>query len=416
MTSRLGRHDSGTLSWLLLALSLAGPVAGQQTGYPAPGDRRVNDFAELLEPEEEAELGRMLDDLWHSAGIEATVVTIHSIRDYGTGDRSIEAFATGLLNAWGIGDAERDDGVLLLVAVGDRKVRIELGAGYGAGHDARMQGVIDAEIVPRFRRGDFAAGILAGTRAITRVVVAPGSSTVSRRPAGSLTERERAVELESPGARTAPAASGLTGGRWWSGRPLLVLTAFAGFFVALAGIFGYSVHRSRRCPHCRIPMTRLDATADDAYLTSGQRVEEKLGSVDYEVWKCERCNFYRLRGDNRWGSRRKHCPNCGYKTLQVISRIAKAATYTSTGLQEIVRECAHCELHDRRTVVLPRRVEADLDDSGDWTRSDGSSNRSHGSGRSSSSTRSSWSSGRSSGGGSSFGGGRSSGGGATGGW
>lgn len=76
---------------------------------------------------------------WKKTGIEAVVVTINSIGDYQTGDATIEAFATNLFNTWGIGHKKENNGVLILVAVKDRKARIELGKGYGREYDSAMK-------------------------------------------------------------------------------------------------------------------------------------------------------------------------------------------------------------------------------------------------------------------------------------
>jgi uncharacterized protein len=65
-----------------------------------------------------------------------------------------------VFNAWGIGDAERNDGVLILVAKSDRRVRIALGKGYSSRDDQAMQRVIDEEIVPYFQQGDDSQGVV----------------------------------------------------------------------------------------------------------------------------------------------------------------------------------------------------------------------------------------------------------------
>ncbi len=82
-------------------------------------------------------------------GVSVTVLTIDSFRAYTADDISFERFATRLFNHWGIGNADRNDGILLLVAKKDRKVRIELGKGYPSSYDARAKEIIDTVIVPR---------------------------------------------------------------------------------------------------------------------------------------------------------------------------------------------------------------------------------------------------------------------------
>lgn len=149
----------------VLALPVA-PVALGQGAYPSRSDTFLNDYAKLLTETDAAAVQAMLSDLQAAHGIEAVVVTIDSISDYDTSNTTIEAFATGLFNTWGIGDATKNNGVLLLVAVKDRKVRVELGSGYGSGPSQEMQAVIDRYVLPKFRNSDYSGGIRLGTQAL----------------------------------------------------------------------------------------------------------------------------------------------------------------------------------------------------------------------------------------------------------
>ena len=130
-------------------------------------------------------------------------------------------------------------------------------------------------------------------------------------------------------------------------------------------------------------MQRLDETADDVYLDSGQKLEEYLSSIDYDVWKCNSCNMHTLLPYARWFSGYQQCPSCRYRTLSVDSQTVVSPTYSSTGSKRVTRDCRQCSYHDEDMVTIPRLT------------------------RSSSSSSS---------GSSSSGGGRSSGGGASGSW
>lgn len=155
------------LGCLLLGVLIPANVARAAGGYPDYGNTRVNDFAHLLAPADVAQLRDLGDELRRSRGIEAVVVTIGSTHDYPAGgSQSFEQFATGLFNSWGIGDRNRNDGVLILVAVRDRKVRVELGSGYPREMDARMAHLIQTDFLPAFKRGDYRGGILQGTKAV----------------------------------------------------------------------------------------------------------------------------------------------------------------------------------------------------------------------------------------------------------
>lgn len=147
-------------------LIVAVPIARAQSRYPSRTDAYINDYAEIVSAEDAVNIRKALSDLKTGKGIEMVVLTINSIHDYGTGDTTIESFATHVFNTWGIGDKQRNDGVLLLVAVKDRTVRIELGSGYGSGHSPEMQAVIDNYVIPEFKQNAYSRGIYRGTQAV----------------------------------------------------------------------------------------------------------------------------------------------------------------------------------------------------------------------------------------------------------
>lgn len=153
---------------VLLAAALV-PVLAQST-YPTRADTYINDFNNMLSSDLAAKLKGWLIDLKAQHDIEMTVVTVNTFRDYKTSDyntpdTSIEAFATHLFNRWGIGNRATNKGVMLLVARQDRKVRIELGAGYGTGYNKAAQDVINEYILPYFKKENYELGIEKGVRA-----------------------------------------------------------------------------------------------------------------------------------------------------------------------------------------------------------------------------------------------------------
>ena len=158
------------LAGLLIALcavgwlSLTGPAAAQASGgltFPALSGRVV-DQAQLLSPEAETALTARLEALERDTSDQLVVVTVDSLQD-----REIEEYGYQLGRAWGIGQDEDDNGVLLIVAPEERKVRIEVGYGLeGVMTDALSALIIHNEILPAFREGYFERGILQGVEAI----------------------------------------------------------------------------------------------------------------------------------------------------------------------------------------------------------------------------------------------------------
>ncbi len=162
----------------LLVIGIIALFTGFACGnYPEATDPYINDYASLLNSSDASHIRSLFQDMRQGEGIHAVVVTISSIRDYNVHDSTIENFATSLFNAWGIGDALKNNGVLLLVAVSDRKVRIELGSGYGNTVDSEMKALIDEHIVPAFKRDTFSRGIRAGAQAIVEQLTGNGDGS-----------------------------------------------------------------------------------------------------------------------------------------------------------------------------------------------------------------------------------------------
>jgi uncharacterized protein len=146
---------------LMCCVFLIGTSVSAQD-FPKPLTPYVSDFANLIDPETEARLTKRLVEMREALDLEMAVVTIETRFDYGE-FKSIEEFATGLFNTWGIGDATRNDGALILVSRSDREMRIELGSSYGPIFDDRMALVIQHHFLPYFKGDQLSEGIESGT-------------------------------------------------------------------------------------------------------------------------------------------------------------------------------------------------------------------------------------------------------------
>ncbi|QFT78423.1 YgcG family protein [Erythrobacter sp. THAF29] len=139
---------------------IASPLAAQPEFPPLTG--RVVDNADIIPPDVEAQLTAKLEALETQSQRQLVVATVPDLQGYDIADYGYQ-----LGREWGIGDAERNDGALLLVAPNERKVRIEVGYGLeGYLTDALSSLIIQNQILPRFRNGDMPGGIVAGTDAI----------------------------------------------------------------------------------------------------------------------------------------------------------------------------------------------------------------------------------------------------------
>jgi uncharacterized protein len=146
---------------LIVALLFSAASAHAQN-FPKPNNTRVVDAANLLDPAQEAALDAKLRALEDQTTRQVVVTTIPDLQGY-----PIDDYGYRLGRAWGIGQKSEKNGALLIIAPNDRKVRIEVG--YGLEPiltDAFSSVIINTQIVPRFKAGDFPGGINAGTDAI----------------------------------------------------------------------------------------------------------------------------------------------------------------------------------------------------------------------------------------------------------
>jgi uncharacterized protein len=110
-------------------------------------------------------------------------------------------------------------------------------------------------------------------------------------------------------------------------------------------------------------MDRLNEEDDDLYLEDGQKVEERLESVDYDVWKCCTCNFHSIHPYKAWFSPHKDCPNCSYRTVVVTQNTVKEPTYHASGKAKVFSKCKNCKYKNVDTIILPQLVEVDYSSS-----------------------------------------------------
>lgn len=151
----MSRIATLSLLWMLCSAALAAPAFPELSG-------RVVDNAEMLSPQAERRLTERLAGHERAGGNQVVVVTVPDL-----GGETIEEYGYQLGRHWGIGQEGEDNGVLLIVAEQERRVRIEVGYGLeGTLTDALASNIIHAVILPAFREGRFEAGIVEGATAI----------------------------------------------------------------------------------------------------------------------------------------------------------------------------------------------------------------------------------------------------------
>lgn len=230
----------------LFALAYKSP--GQPNGF-------VNDFAKILTANQVLELNKDLAAFsLQGEQNEISVVTVPTL-----GGDDVESYSANLFKEWGIGKAEKDNGVLLLIAVEDRKMRIEVG--YGAEAlltDAQSGAIVRNILTPAFRSGDFYGGINKAVQEIARALSGDASSAVPEESPRFAFSLENILGF---GVFVAVFLASILGASksWWLGGVLGaivggVITFFVGFFyfglisiavlVPLGLLFDFLVSRS----------------------------------------------------------------------------------------------------------------------------------------------------------------------------
>jgi len=167
--SRKEEKEMRRIVWVLcLAIIIAAigvtPVLAK-VNYPEPKGY-VNDFANIISAEVEQRLEATLSEHEKQTTNEIAVVTVVSLEGL-----SIEDYAMGLAEKWGVGKNNKDNGVILLVAPNERAVRIEVGYGLESVlTDARAKSIIEKTITPKFKGGDYDSGIEKGITEIIKVI------------------------------------------------------------------------------------------------------------------------------------------------------------------------------------------------------------------------------------------------------
>lgn len=234
---------------LVLALcAIAGLAAPRTAGaQPLPSlTAPVNDFANVIDPASETALGERITGLLAASGDAIVVATVDTFEPYAT----IEDYAIALFEQAGIGDRDRDRGLLVVVAVEPRRVRIEVGYGL---EDAVTDGfageVIRRQMLPAFRDGDYGRGLVDGVTALARRIGEVRGVTIDglpdrAAPASGANRGPSVLQIVliivvlvamanlGSGGR-GPRGRGRRGGRWHGG-----VGGFGGGFGGFGGGFG----------------------------------------------------------------------------------------------------------------------------------------------------------------------------------
>lgn len=251
MRRRIPWTLAGTVFAVLLTL---GSASG--TTFPAKAPGMVTDAANVIPPNKEAEIERKVRDYEQKTSIEIAVVTVRSLEGLAPED-----YAQELGTAWGVGKRGVDNGVLLLLAVTERKIRIHTGYGIEPDlTDASAGRVIKEQMAPLLKKGqeDWGAGVLAGVQGVI--------DGLGEKPFGArLEERKKPAPVQATESDTSGA---------------IAFFFLTGVILLLAIVGVISSARSRRSSPTQSSSSRKSRRDDDNDFASSIIIGSVLASTE----------------------------------------------------------------------------------------------------------------------------------------
>lgn len=394
-----------------------------------PNTRLKSDKIHVSDPDS------IIDDVYEDS-INAVLSAIRNKTDIfvvalnkvdGQGD----VFANELFRKWGIGNKDRNNGVLVLMTMDPKFIRIE--TGYGMEEilpDVVCHRIIRDNVKPYFKAGKYSEGLLKCAKSLSYTAAGTEYNDIVKVTANSL-----AQQLDGDVASTSDNDfSSDSDESWWE----IILYLITGWYIlsifiapvlslyhlylywkifrnysankkenfnmacakAATDCFSHRKHiwycilipmsivtavwflvlgnyfrlKKRICPKCGKKMRRLSESEEDAYMTDVQIEEEKKRIVDYDVWLCE-CgetviDFYE---DSHY-EEYEECPHCGSRMMKVAERETIIAASTAHPGSEKVRYlCEHCGKTHTKTVEIPKLTESSGGSGDSWSSDDSGS-------------------------------------------
>ncbi len=372
------------IALLIALLCSVGLSAGTYTPATLPNPHTSNraDYVAnpdgILSAETEQRINKLAAQAERISEVEMVVVAIQAFDE---GRYDAFSFAQETFNLWGIGKKDKNTGVLILLVQSSRDIRIHTGGGLeGILPDARCKRILNKQMIPLLSQEQWDAGILAGVKAIYQEVTTPEA------------QKELLLEYTPKIYEGRPALRGylmisflmlIFGAIFaytrlnWNMSALnnvryahikkgywLMITLACIFPLPLLPLLIYYLVVAQKvrlqpilCPRCQKPMRRLNEQEDDAYLNGGQLAEERLKTVDYDVWECAACNYHLVLPYKQMTLSYKACPSCGTIAYSKQSDVVlRQPTSYHQGLGERTYVCKHCGHKKVEQYVIPMEV------------------------------------------------------------
>lgn len=372
---------------MLMAVALTVSAAGYKPAdvpdvHAADRTQYVSNPDGLLSREAVARLNAELGRVWQTTTAEPVVVAVKSL-DPGYDEVT---FANDLFQQWKIGKADKDNGLLLLI-VGDTK-RYTVRTGRGLGGilpDGLCGSIMRKEAVPLYKKGDLDGGTLAAVKVFASIMEDPVAADEIRSKYANDARSDK-EEMDPFTFMLIAGAAGGAGALIWvlsiiiGGRrrpeleryrslnnamPVLLFLSFACVGMALPA---YLICRmkmksirdhARACPNCGYAMRKLDEATDNDYLTPAQDMEERINSVDYDVWLCDNCGEKDVIPFVNRRSAYTVCSHCGARTCYPAgNRILRQPTERAEGQGVRIYSCRNCGKDTFRPYTIAKLASA----------------------------------------------------------
>ena len=343
----------------------------------------VSDPDNIISSEAEHKINSTLRELTDSTSAEISVVLLSSI-----GDVPVEDFTQQLAEKWGIGKKDRDNGLLFLVVMDQHTARIHTGYGMeGVIPDITAKKILNSVLIPEMRNGNTDLAVIGTVNKIAKVVSDPAYAqelksemendavnpsldpevflTMVRYFAAVVFLVAVAIFFSDMRA-TRRKRNNYDKSLVWKKHILLyiiltVLSVGTALLIAIPAVLIYRYWRTKRikCDTCGAKMYRLGEEEDNELLTPAQDMEEKLNTVDYDVWECPGCGTiekfpYHVRQSHYFP-----CPRCGTVAYGLkYDKILRQPTVSAPGIGAKVYECRHCGYNHSDNYKIPRKDSA----------------------------------------------------------
>ncbi len=324
----------------------------------------ISDPDDYVSAEVQTKADNMMRALMDSTSVEPAFVVIES-----AGNVDIETFSQELFSEWGIGKADRDNGVLVIIIMDQRKARIHTGYGVeGVLPDISAKNIINMDIVPYMKKGDIDGAVEATTNRLYQVFTNPDVANEVKSNQPNDAKQSSAHEIEtilliivviafaagfiffcrtlfSLPKKTNYQKVELLRKNQWKLALFAFLSLFTGaiFYIIAYVLTKYYRNKPVKCDFCGSKMRKLSEEEDNSYLTESQNIEEEINSVDYDVWLCPKCNATEIFPFESKISSFDKCPICHTKASTLLyEKIQRQPTVSTVGIGVKVYGCKFC--------------------------------------------------------------------------